>query len=418
MGFRSCARTPGCAKLHRVRRQTLIVFAAVLITAGGSLRAGTVTPLSDTEAPRLRAARPGAVVQLPEFLNQRPDLPLVPANIAPDVGPQFLFSDKPEYFLTGNGLALQEDIQPGIVRFYLYHVPTPSDERKTITAVIENLGDKALTLTFRRQTTPSPGRDYHQITKTALAQFLKPKPAPAARTLPVKARAPLDPRLDTLTSGRDDLVYAIYEFEITQPARVTVLQRDPEQKSILIMDELPKLPPVLPGATHASGAGRGLFLTSDFLVINAPDSPLDTANGPAQLLLADGQRDPWMRGHDQLSGGASTNVGNYGALYRIRLKRASSDGRGWALLMCQIPGHTATCGKIGAAVKKVGAGIWPAAVVVLPNDRVVFGGAEEAVLIQRFPSLPKGETDTIEITYSPSGACCLPTPLLFVPYEP
>lgn len=394
-----------------------MLFAVVLITAGSSLRAEQGATLSDTEAQRLRAARPGAVVQLPEFLAQRADLPLVPANIAPDVGPQFLFSDKPEYFLTGNGIALQEDVQPGIVRLYLYHVPTPSDERKTITAVIENLGDKALTLTFRQQTTPSPGRDYHQIAKTALAQFLKPKPAPAARTLPVKGRVPLDPRLDTLTAGRDELVHAIYEFEITQPARVTVLQRDPEQKSIKIVDDLPKLPRVLPGATNAHGAGRGLFETSDFLVTNPPDSPLDTANGAAQLLLADGQRDPWMRGHDQLGGGASTNIGNYGALYRIRLKRASSDSRGWALLMCQIPGHTATCGKIGAVVK-VSVGVWPGGVVALPNDRVVFGGAEEAVLIQRFPPLPKGETGTIKITYSPPGACCLPTPLLFVPYEP
>ncbi len=38
--LRSCARTPGCAKLRRVRRQTLILFAGVLITAGSSLRAG------------------------------------------------------------------------------------------------------------------------------------------------------------------------------------------------------------------------------------------------------------------------------------------------------------------------------------------------------------------------------------------
>jgi hypothetical protein len=54
---------------------------------------------------------------------------------------------------------------------------------------------------------------------------------------------------------------------------------------------------------------------------------------------------------------------------------------------------------------------------MLPSDRVVFGGAEEAVLIQRFPPVPKGETDVIELTYSPPGACCLPTPLIFVPYE-
>ena len=396
-----------------MRRHTLNLFALVLITADFASGAGTGATLTETEATRLRAARPGAVVQLPEFLKRRADLPHVRTTIIQDAGPQFLFSDQPEYFLTGNGIALQEDVQPGIVRLYLYHVPTPSEERKTITAVIENLGEKPLALTFRRQTMPSPGRDYHLVAKNALAQFLKPKPAAPPRLIPVKTRVPLDPRLDTLTAGRDDLVHAIYEFEISQPARVTVLQRDPGDKSIKIMDELPKLPPVLPGA-HASGAGRGAYSTSDLLVVNAPDTVLDTTNGPQQLILADGQRDPWLRGHDQLSGTATTNVGNYGVVYRIRLKYASSDGRGWALLMCQIPGHTAACGKIGAVVK-VSAGVYPGDVVALPKDRVVFGGAEEAVLIQRFPPLRKGETSPMAIIYSPPGACCLPTPLLFVP---
>jgi hypothetical protein len=57
-------------------------------------------------------------------------------------------------------------------------------------------------------------------------------------------------------------------------------------------------------------------------------------------------------------------------------------------------------------------------VVVLPVDRVAFGGAEEAALIQRFPPLPDGTNETLEVIYTPPGACCLPTPLVFVPYEP
>lgn len=85
----SCARRPGGAKLRRVRRKRLILFAGVLITAGRSLCAEQGTTLSDTEALRLRAARPGAVVQLPEFLKQRAALPPVPANIAPDAGRSF-----------------------------------------------------------------------------------------------------------------------------------------------------------------------------------------------------------------------------------------------------------------------------------------------------------------------------------------
>lgn len=373
--------------------------------------------LSATEALRLRAARPGAVVQLPEFLKRRSDLPLLPANITPDASPQFLLSDKPEYFHTGNGIALQEEVLPGMVRLYLYHVPTPSDTRKAISAVIENLGDQPLKLSFRCRSAPLPGRNYHQIAKTAVAQLLQPKLAPPAQIIPARRRALLDPTLDGRTAGRDDLVHAIYEFETTQPARVTVFQRDPDQKSLAVVDALPKLPQVLPGHEQGNGAGRGRFATSDFLVGHDPEFVLDTAGGPVQLILADGRRDFWMRGHDTLEGKDSVNVGNYGALYRVRLKRASSDGRGWALLMCQVAGHTATCGKIGAVVK-VNDGVWPGGVVLLPTDRVVFGGAEEAVLIQRFAPTPKGKTDIIELVYSPPGACCLPTPLVLVPWEP
>jgi hypothetical protein len=391
----------------------------ILLAAVGwwvALSAGA-TGLSHIEALRLRAVKPGAVVQLPAFLKQLAVLPVLPVEIAADAGPQFLFSDKPEYFVTGDGIALQETVRPGVVRLYLYHVPTPSDERKTITAVIENLGDQPLTLRILRRGCPSPGKNYHAITKAAFAQCLNSRPAPTFRTLKPGSRAPLDPKLDATTAGRDDLVHAFYEFEINQPARVTVLQCDPARKSIEVLDTLPKLPQALPGEERGNGAGRGLFLTSNFVVTNAPGFVLETTNGAAQLIVADGKRDAWMRGHDSLGHTASTNVGNYGALYRIRLKYTSSDGRGWALLMSQTPGQSEWCGKLGAVVK-VSGGVWPAGVITLPGDRVTFGGAEEAVLIQRFPPLPQGTSETIELVYSPPGACCLPTPLVFVPYEP
>ncbi len=373
--------------------------------------------LSGTEVLRLRAAKPGSVVLLPEFLKQRANLPVMPVEIAADVSPQFLFSDRPEYFLTGDGIAMQETVQPGVVRLYLYHVPTPSDARKTITAVIENLGDQPLTLRLLRRGNPPPGKNYPAIAKAALAQFLDSKPATTFRTLRAGSRAPLDPKLDAATAGRDDLVHAFYEFEINRPARVTVFQRNPARKSIEVLDTLPKLPRALPGKETGNGAGRGLFLASNFSVTSAPGFALDTTNGAVQLVVADGKRDAWMRGHDSLSEVESTNVGNYGACYRIRLKHASSDGRGWALLMCHIPSQGPWCGQLGAVVK-VNDGVWPGGVVSLPRDRVAFGGADEAVLIQRFPPSPQGTSEMIEVIYSPPGACCLPTPLVFVPYDP
>lgn len=390
----------------------------LLIALGGSLALKTLAQgFSETEALRFRAAQPGSVVLLPEALKLGARLPLVPVTVAPDVSPQLLFSDQPEYFLTGNGIALQERVEPGLVRLYLYHVPMPSDERKTITAVIENLGEKPLALRFLRRARPTPSSNYHAVAKNALRDFLELRPEPSARMIPIGATVPLDNRLDTATAGRGQLVHAIYEFEINQPAQVTVFQRDPRQKSVAVFRQLPRLPAILPGREKGSGAGRGLFPRCDFIVSNGSGEALDTANGAAQLIVADGQRDPWMRGRDGLEDRESVNVGNYGALYRIRLHTANSDGRGWALFLSQLPGQGEACGKT-CAVMKVGTGRTPGRVLMLPRDRVTFGGDGQVVLVQRFPPVPKGETGVVEITYSPPGACCLPTPLIFVPYEP
>jgi hypothetical protein len=71
-----------------------------------------------------------------------------------------------------------------------------------------------------------------------------------------------------------------------------------------------------------------------------------------------------------------------------------------------------------AAAVEVNEGVFPGGVVRLPKEQPVFGEAEEAALIQKFPPLPKGKTGTIELVYSPPGAACIPTPLLLVPYQP
>ncbi|MCW5555083.1 MAG: hypothetical protein KIS67_23330 [Verrucomicrobiae bacterium] len=409
--YTSSLSSQGEFRAGKWRIRTLLMAA---LLAGAALElACTANELTAVERDALRDAKAGEVVVMPELTARRAALPRLPVEIAAVGGPQFLFSDKPEYFLTGNGIALQEAVQPGVVRLYIYHVPTPTNSPKTISAVIENLGAEPMTLRFLRRAFPQPGSHYHEIAKTALARFLGGEPEVNSRTIPPGNRAPIDPELDAATATRDQLVHAFYEFEITQPARVTVFQRDPEQQSVEIIDILPKLPAVMPGKDSGSGAGRGLFLTSDFVVTNASDNILDPSDGPVQLIVADGRTDPWIRGHDSIENRESRNVGNYGTLYRIRLTRASSDGRGVALLMAKTGGGP-WCGAL-AAVVQVSSGLLPGGIVNLPSDRVVFGGLNELVLIEKFPPVPRGQTDVVEIIYSPPGASCLPTPFVFVP---
>jgi hypothetical protein len=53
----------------------------------------------------------------------------------------------------------------------------------------------------------------------------------------------------------------------------------------------------------------------------------------------------------------------------------------------------------------------------LPSDRLITKKAPEAILIQVFSPAANGEEQTIHLTYSPPGASCLPTPLVFIPVD-
>ena len=385
-----------------------LVTAHLVVVASGA-------EITAVEKNALEAARQGEVVLLSELWPQQRELPLVPIKISDAHGPQFLLSDKPEYFYTGNGIALQEEVKPGVARLYIYHVPEPTNGPKTISAVIENLGSRPLKFRFLRRAFPKPGRDYQRIGKAGLVEFFNSKPEKTNRRLAPGGRMVIDPQMDAATATTDELAHGFYEFEINQPARITVFQRSPEQSSLTVIDQLPRLPFDLPGR-KANGAGRGLFLTSDFKVVGEPGFVLDTAHGPMRLVLADGRTDPAIKGRDGIEQmEAVKDSGNYGVLYRIRIKYASSDGRGLALLMTKSGKGGQWCGSQAAAVQ-VNRGIWAGGTVAIPADRVSYGNPGETVLIQKFPPLRHGRTGTIDILYSPPGASCMPTPLLLVPY--
>ena len=370
--------------------------------------------LSPDEQEALQAARQGGLVRLEGLAARRRELPRVPLSISGEPGPQFVLSDKPEYF-PANGIALQEEVKPGTVRLYLYHVPEPAAGPKTVSAVLENLGTRPLALRLLRSGVPPPGTDYPRIARAALLDFFSGQPEAKASMIPPGGRLPLDPRLEATTAVKDQLVHGFYEFELDQPARLTVFQRDPDQISTNVIDGLPLLPLVSPDKVAGNGAGRGLFSTCNLLATNTPEFALDTTNGVVQVVVADGRREGWIQGRDGIEGEPTRDAGNYGVLYRIRLRFRSGDGRGMAVLLSASSGSGRWCGRVGAAMQ-VSAGLWPAGTLALPSDRTSFGGPGEFVLVQKFPPRP-GE-QTIELVYSPPGAACIPTPLVLVPLQP
>ena len=346
-------------------------------------------------------------------------VPQIKPIIKDDGGPQFLLSDKPEYFRTGDGIAMRERVEPGDVRLYLYHVPTPDAGPKQITAVIENLGDEPLHVRFDKAVLPQPGGDYHKIGKDGQIGLLGDDDPQAARlnlTLAPGQAKQLDPRLGEFELKTNDLIHGVYEFTIDQPARVSVLQVGPDADPVATMKGLPLLPQVLPGH-HASGAGRGLYSTSHKTVTIA--DPYDTAAGPKQVVFADGENEDWMTGRDSISGDETPNKGHYGVIYRVRIPYKSTDGRGVALMTYNPRAKAQWCGYQAVAMRVRTKGELPMpadGVVSLPEDQTRYGGPPEAVIVQRFAPAPDGG-GVIEIDFTPPGASCLPVPLVLMPVD-
>jgi hypothetical protein len=398
-----------------VRWAALALLASTASIAVAQTTQPQLTPASaEAFQQSLREAKPGQTVLTDlASLNEIESIPLTLTRA--DDSPQYVLSDRPEYFRSGDGIAMQEQVKPGTVRLYIYHVPEPSGAKKVIPAVIRNDGDAPLTLKMLRIGAPAPSGDYHKLAKQAMASYFQ-SPGDSGEmiqfTLQPGERRAIDEKLSSSVVTKDILVHGIYEFTIDQPATITTFQKDPDAP-IDVMDKLPKLPRVLPGF-NASGAGRGLFVRSNVDVVIADGGAYDTASGVKKVIVADGKSDPWLEGRDSIDTSTPVmNKGNYGVMYRMKLKVKSTDGRDVALVMSINRTDSQWC-KVAGAVVKVSDGRNPGGVVPLPADSPRFRAIPEACVIQTF-AMEKGEEREIELTYSPPGACCLPTPILLVP---
>ncbi|QDU34013.1 hypothetical protein KS4_20740 [Poriferisphaera corsica] len=366
----------------------------------------------------LASSKPGQQINAPQLNLTTTSTPIIELTRTPIDGPQFLLSDMPEYFHIGNGIAMQERVSAGTVRLYTYHVPTPASPKKKISAVIENLGNEPLIFKFTRYAFPTPGSYYQKVAKEGMTDFFKAAPPfKRARRLKPGERMVIDPQMDKYITKKDDLVHAWHEFTISQGARITVFQADPEDNPLTVIDTLPKLPRQFKDHPR-SGAGRGLFKQADYLVTPAEkDHVYDTADGIKQLILADGKRDTWMTGYDHIADLPTTNKGNYGAIYNIKINWKSSDKRNLALIAYTPEGTGKWC-QNRAMVLKVNHGSQRGGTIQIPSKNITWKQFPEVVLIQNFARKANKEIQTIELTYTPPGASCLPIPFVLVPYDP
>jgi len=325
--------------------------------------------------------------------------------------PQYLISDDPEYIRVPEAAGMREMVEPGLVRVYVYNVngvKEPEEIPTRISAIIKNAGEEKMTFQMKRRAFPKPSGNYFHIGKTGLHNFLSDQPEYPTLILESGEAMPIDQEMEDTIVNYNDLVHGWYEFEIDQPARITVLQTDPDSSGVeadaRIADPLP--------TKSKSGAGRGKFLQNNFSI----KSNYDTSRGPAQLVVADGVDDPWVTGTEATIDEEAVLKGNYGVLYEIDLDWSSGDGSDLALLTYNERFGSQWCGGMAMSIR-VNHEDGTKQVIEIPSNELATKSAPEYVLIKTFKAPPEGETKTISLTYSPPGASCLPTPILLLPLD-
>ena len=353
----------------------------------------------------------GSIVELPGFLTEKITQMDYKKIVLP--GPQFIISDDPEYIRVPEAIALKEAVVPGAVRLYVYNVngvKEPVKINTTIIAVLKNTGNKPMHVRMLKYSSQKPSTNYFQIGKRGLSDYFASTASEVIRTVAPGKSISIDQKLDKNIVKYDELVHGFYEFVIDQPGEVSILQTKPGTPVQIAADRIKNIIPF----THGN-AGRGMFGVSNYRVYN--QTVLDTKNGVIQLIMADGDKDPWVIGKESHSGAEAQLAGNYGVMYNVELKWKSTDGKGLALVTWNSrSADNQWCGGMATSMV-MSEGKFPAGIIELPKDRLNTKSAPEAILIQVFKPSGDGKEQTIKFTYSPPGASCLPTPLIFIPID-
>jgi len=384
-------------------------FAAILLFICASELNAQV--LSATQQEAVMKTKQGSTVQLQGFLSE--SIPSINYKKIILPGPQFLISDDPEYIKTPEGAVLKEMVQPGAVRLYIYNVngvKQPEKMARKITAVIKNTGTGKMCIRMLRYSSQKPSTNYYQIGKQGLADYFASVPENKARIVKPGESIAIDEKLEKNIVQYNELVHGFYEFVIDQPAEITILQTAPEVNGTEALKRITKVE----SSSHTN-AGRGLFGVSNYKVI--ADTVMDTKNTAMAIVVADGEKDPWVVGIDGSRGVQAELSGNYGVMYQIEIKWKSTNGKGLALVTWNSrSGNSLWCGGMATSMI-VSKGKFKEGIIQLPSDKLITTASPEAVVAQIFLPDGTGKEQTIRLTFSPPGASCLPVPLIFVPVE-
>ncbi len=359
---------------------------------------------------KLKNAKDGEIIQLPSFIDQ--DFAKISFKKMVLPGPQFIISDDPEYIRVPEVIAMKETVQPGAVRLYVYNVNAVKEPEKMprkITAVIKNIGQSALHLRMVKYSSQKPSGNYFLIGKQGLSDFFSSQGSQKIIKVKPGKTVAIDEQLEKNVVQFDELTHGFYEFVIDQPAEIAVLQTSPQKSGAEAYESIINIIPY----SHKN-AGRGLFGVSNYQITS--DRVITTDEPVSQLVIADGIDDPWVVGKEGVSGKEAKLAGNYGVLYNIELNWKSTNGKGLALVTWNSRTDNKWCSGMANSILIKNDGEADE-IVSVPSNQLTTKGAPEGVLVKVFKPDASKEIQTLKFTYSPPGASCLPTPLIFVPID-
>ncbi len=332
---------------------------ALIVDGTACTGAAVATPASWASA--IQAASRGDVVSIDTTtLDSAPCLPLDVCQ--PENAPTLLFSDSPETPST-DGVLYADAIGPGSYRLYVYQANAGSTSRKFPIVVLNQGASDAHVAIVRRGLGGTPSTDYVGVGKAAVLDWLASS-GTGTVTVPAGMRVLLDPALDALHANAQELVHAIYDVSLDAPLKVSFVSVASGEDAASMTASLS----LLPADTNHT---RGTFAGAERWLVAA--AALD-ATTLRRFRLGDAPLDAPLSGTDATSGAAATLGGNYGVLYRMRVRlsapaavAAFARGGDWG----------------GGAVVPAGTD-GTASPVALPTATSALPAGDEAVLLGRF----------------------------------
>ena len=372
-----------------------------------------ITPLSAfcqtfQNLENIKSVADGATVRLPDIHNA--EFSEINYNKLVLPGPQFIISDDPEYIKEKEAIALQENIQPGLVRLYLYNVngvENPKISRK-ISAILTNKGKEDMNFKILKSSSQSPSTNYYKLGKETLAHFFSSDHKVSAKTIKPGESVAIDSLFENSIVKYNELAHGFYEFLVDQRGMISIVQTDPDTPGAKLINSETQIL----SSSKQSGAGRGKFGVSNYLITN--DGPIIFDDEPKQLIIADGEKDHWIEGIDGSTGEIAKLAGNYGVIYEIDLNIHIPKNRDLALVTFNSrAANNRWCGGMALSIV-VDPEKDSENVIMVPSDKLALKGPPDAAVIKVFKN-EGNDLQSIRFNYSPPGASCLPTPLIFVP---